>query len=201
MRFHDIDQGSDAWFELRRGKLTASIYKTCFSSQSTLTFKNLISSKVDELITGIVVKTFESFWMTRGNELEPEAREEYENETLQIVKNGGFFEYNDYIGDSPDGLIGDDGVLEIKCPKASTMDKWIKQNKLPTAYKWQVYGHLLCTGRKWCDFVAYHPSYELFIIKVYRDEKIIEKLLNQLLLTVKIIKNERDKSKSVSKRS
>lgn len=186
--YYDVEQGSDEWFKLRCGKITASQFRLCFTNQETKTFKSFIADKKSEIRTGKVkADGYYGEWMQRGNLLEPVARQEYELTTFNAVDNGGFWTLGDYIGDSPDGLIGTDGLIEIKCPKETTMDKYIKNGLLPNEYKWQVYGHLLVTERKWCDFVAYHPSYELFIIHVERDEQIIKELLNKLLLTINLI--------------
>jgi putative phage-type endonuclease len=167
MIFHDIEQNSDKWYKLRCGKITASQFKDCFSGESTQTFKNLIYSKRAELHTGDVEEGYYNEWMQRGHDLEPDARERYELENLVIVSNGGFWEFNKYVGASPDGLVGDDGLIEIKCPKASTMEQYIDEGRLPSTYKWQVYGQMLCTGRQWVDFVAYHPDYDLFQIRIF----------------------------------
>lgn len=187
MKHHKIDQNTDKWFELRCGKITASQFKDVFSKPTTLGFQNLIYTKRAEIRTGEVEETFSNEWMKRGHELEPIAREAYETETFSKVEDGGFWEHSSYIGASPDGLVGEDGLIEIKCPKASTMERYIDKQILPTIYKWQVHGQMLCSGRKWVDFVAFHPRYELFIIRIERDEKLIKELEDKLTEVVKLI--------------
>lgn len=187
MQKHNVEQNTDEWFELRCGKITASSFKDCFSGESTATFTNLVYSKRAEIRTGKIEDSFSNEWMQRGHDLEPIARLAYELQTGNEVEDGGFWEYSEYIGASPDGLIGEDGLIEIKCPKASTMERYIDDGKLPTIYKWQVYGQMLCTGRKWTDFVVYHPDYELLIIRVERDEDAINELIEKLNNTIKKI--------------
>ena len=83
------------------------------------------------------------------------------------------------FGYSPDGLLGDDGLLEIKCPMATTHAKYLLDNKMPTDYWQQVQGGLWVSGRRWCDFASFHPNFkekQLFIVKVERDEKFIAEL-------------------------
>ena len=80
------------------------------------------------------------------------------------------------IGASPDGLIGSDGGIEIKCPKASTAVRYMVEDKLPDIYKPQVQGNLWICEREWWDFVVYHPSMDLFVKRVYRDDAYIKKL-------------------------
>ena len=84
------------------------------------------------------------------------------------------------FGASPDGLIGEDGLIEIKCPIASTMCGYLLENKLPTEYFPQIQGQLFITGRKWCDFVAYYPGLRPLILRVVRDEVFIGKLASSL---------------------
>lgn len=187
MIHHNIDQNTDDWMALRCGKITASKFKTCFMDKSTKGFWDLIYTKRAELKTGEIEESFSNNWTERGHELEPLAREAYENETFEVVEDGGFWEYSEHIGASPDGLIGDDGLLEIKCPKASTVEKYLDKGDLPKEYYWQVHGQMMCTGRKWVDFVIYHPSYELFILRIDRDEIAIDQLKEKLNEVVNLI--------------
>ena len=123
--------------------------------------------------------------MQRGTELEPEARAWYEFEKNVEVIKAGFFEYNDWIGASPDGLVGEDGLLEIKCPKYSTMMDYLIKKELPKTYYYQVHGQLLVTDRQWCDFLAYHPSLPKFVLRVERDKKIDDEILDKLFEAIK----------------
>ena len=188
MKFHNIDQNSEEWFKLRCGKVTASQFKIAYSGKSTKGYKGLIYTKRAEIRTCEYEDTFKSEWMERGSELEAIAVNEYESYTFTETSNGGFFEYNDYIGASPDRCIGDNGLLEIKCPKASTMERYIDENRLPPEYFHQVHGQLLCSGRDYVEFVAYHPKYELFIKRINKDENILKEMEQKLIEFVNQIK-------------
>jgi len=185
MIFHDIEQGTQEWLDLRRGKFTASTFKDLFMKETTQGYQDAIYKVAFERMTNESPESFTSNWMERGTKLEPEAKEWYELETYNKVHNGGFFEYNDWIGASPDGLIGDGGLIEIKCPKFSTIMDYLLRKELPKTYFYQVHGQLLVTGRKWCDFVAYHPKFKNLIIRVERDKKIDAEILDKLFKAIK----------------
>ena len=118
--------------------------------------------------------------MQTGIEREDEARIAFEKATGIVVETVGFVECDHWMGISPDGLIGDDGGFEVKCPDLVTHDDYIEAGTLPSAYKWQIHGSMMATGRKYWYFVSYHPDARpedrLFILKVERDEKICDDL-------------------------
>lgn len=178
--YHNINQNSEEWFELRKGKFTASKFKDLFMSKKTSGYEKAIYQPVYERLTGESPESFKSDYMERGNELEPLAVELYEQETFNTVDNGGFFTLGDWIGASPDGLIGDKGILEIKSPAFNTMINYLIKGKLPSIYKWQVHGQLYVTGREWCDFIAYHPKLKPLIIRINKDESMITEIKNKL---------------------
>lgn len=185
-----VEQRSPEWFNLRIGKFTASTFKNLFAGSNTQTYKNEIYRVVFERLTKKSPENVVTEYMQRGTELEPEARSVYELETGNNVKESGFFELNEWIGASPDGLIREDGLIEIKCPKYSTMIEYMIKNKVPSEYIWQIQGQLWVTERKWCDFVAYHPDLPILIIRVLRDENKIKELelaVNQAISEVKKI--------------
>lgn len=184
--FHDIIQNSDAWFELRKGRFTASIFKDLFLSKTTKGCEKSIYRPVYERLTGENPESFSSEYMERGHELEPIAKDYYEMETFDTVDNGGFFTLGEWIGASPDGLIGSDGLLEIKSPAYNTMINYMIKKELPYIYKWQVYGQLYVTGRSWCDFMAFHPKLKPVIIRIERDETIIKELEMKLNESIEI---------------
>jgi len=123
---------------------------------------------------------YESYDMIRGTELEPDAIYTYQQETLKTVepKERLFHPDYDYISGEPDGLIGDDGIIEIKCPK----NKWhlanLRDGEQIDKYYDQMQGYLFITGRDWCDFVSYNPNFpvghELAIHRVERDQEHID---------------------------
>jgi len=178
-------QGSEEWLDMRRGIATASNFSKVVTTAGA-TSKQINDygfQLASELITNIQEESYKNADMQRGNDLESEARDEYQQEKLTSVEEVGFIKCGFY-GYSPDGFIGKDGLLEIKCPKQNTHTKYIFDQKLPGAYKAQVQGGMLATGRKWCDFVSYHPNFDsdkrLFIIRVKRDDEFIEQLLTGL---------------------
>ena len=180
MKHHKIEQNTEDWMNLRMGKFTASSFKDLFMKETTVGYQNAINKVVFERLTGEQPESFSNEWMERGHELEPLAVDAYEMQTFNDVEGGGFFETSDFIGASPDGLIGEDGLLEIKCPSYSVMISYLLTGKLPNIYKWQVYGQLFVSERKWCDFVAFHPNLPLFVLRIERDEKLISELKETL---------------------
>lgn len=138
---------------------------------STKGYQDEIKRVAFERITNTSPDRFYGMWMERGHAVEPEARMMYEAETFNVVKDGGFFALGDYLGASPDGLVGDDGLLEIKCPKFNTMIDYLIDKEVPREYYVQIQTQLLCSGKQWCDFMAYHPSMRTLIKKVYPDNQ------------------------------
>lgn len=190
------EQGTDEWFAARRGIPTASN----FSKIITTTGKASTSAGgyMNELLAEwLADKSFaaelNSEWVARGNELEAEARAFYELKSSADVEEVGLCYLNDQklVGASPDGLVGEDGLLEIKCPKHSTHVGYLLARKLPSSYIQQVQGQLWVTGRQWCDFVSYHPDFETMIIRIERDESFITALsasiarFNKMMLTLR----------------
>jgi putative phage-type endonuclease len=185
MIFHDIQQNTEEWEALRLGKFTASTFADLFATKSTAKYRNAIRKVVFERLTGESPESFKSDWMDRGHELEPFAREAYENYSFDTIQNGGFFEMNEWTGASPDGLIGEDGQIEIKCPAYSTFIDYLINQKLPSEYLYQVQGQLFVTGRKWCDFVAYHPKLPLVVVRVLPDPEVIASIEVALLNAIR----------------
>lgn len=188
MTFHNIEQNSPEWYALRTGKFTASTFKDLFMKDSTLGFQDAIYKVAFERLSGEQAESFSNEWMQRGSELEPYAREWYELETFNKVHNGGFFELNEWVGASPDGLIDNDGLIEIKCPKYNTMMRYLVKKELPKDYEWQVHGQLWVTNRDWCDFVAYHPKLQPLVIRIERDINRDKQLGDQLGIAIEKVK-------------
>lgn len=158
MRFHDVEQNSEEWLDLRMGKATNS-NSACIMANEGKAFgepaKAYAVKIALELATGKRSENgYSNADMDRGHEQEPVARMLYEDTYFVDVSNGGFFDHGSY-GDSPDGLINTDGILEIK----SVIDKvhyaTMMRGSFDPAYKWQLIGHLDCTERDWCDFASY----------------------------------------------
>ena len=188
-KYFDIEQNTDEWMNLRMGKFTASMFSDLMGSKNTLTYQKAINKVVFEILTNEVPENFTSGYMERGHELEPLAKELYSMMTFNDVSNGGFFSYGNYIGASPDGLIDDDGILEVKSPSFNTMINYLLKKELPNEYKYQVHGQLFVTGRAWCDFMAYHPKLKPLIIRISRDEKIINEIHSELKEAIDLVVN------------
>lgn len=181
MIFHDVEQNTDAWHALRLGKATASNF-SCFMANDGKAFgepaKKYALQLALERINGARKETgFTNEHMERGHEQEPIARMLYEEETFSDVMNGGFFDCGEY-GDSPDGLVGADGAIEIKSVVESTHYATMKRGSFDPAYKWQLVGHLECTGRNWVDFVSYCSEFpvekQLIVYRIHRTEVLEE---------------------------
>jgi len=136
-----------------------------------------VNGLIAEKVMGEIPETYDNEWMARGRELEPDARAFYEFERGVTVQEVGFCKHDKYeCGISPDGLVGPDGGLEIKCPAPSTHVKYFRAGKMPNEYKAQVQGCLWITERQWWDFLSYHPSLPPFLIRVERDDDFIKAL-------------------------
>lgn len=177
MIFHDVAQNTDEWAALRVGKATASNF-ACFMANDGRAFgdpaKRYALQIALELTTGKKAEfSFSNEHMERGHEQEPVARMLYEEERFCNVTNGGFFDHGDY-GDSPDGLVSTNGVIEIKSVIASTHYATLMRKSFDPAYRWQMVGHLDCTGREWVDFISYCADFpldkQLLVYRLYRDE-------------------------------
>lgn len=158
MLWHDVEQNTDEWQALRLGKATASKFG-CFMANDGKAFgdpaKQYALQIALERLTGTKSEfSFKNDHMDRGHEQEPIARMLYEDERFVDVEGGGFFDCGEY-GDSPDGLVGSDGVVEIKSVIATTHYATLRRNSFDPAYRWQLIGHLDCTGRNWVDFISF----------------------------------------------
>jgi putative phage-type endonuclease len=187
----EVIQGSDEWFALRAGKLTASRFKDLMSkgrgSAPSAGRTNLVWDCAIERMTGRKMDSFTTAAMIRGQDLEPEARQAYEDQNFVTVEEVGFVLHpeHDFVSCSPDGYLGDIGLIEIKCPNAANHGKGLLNGQHAVDYKWQVQGQMWVCERAWCDMVSYHPEFpenlRLAIVRVERDEEMIEQLQEQCL--------------------
>jgi putative phage-type endonuclease len=186
MIIYNIEQHSEAWHEARCGRVTGTRFKNLVSKETTDSYKDLVTNIACEIITGEAEETYVSPAMQYGIDTEPEARREYETITDVSVTQVGFVipdeehKYHSWIGISPDGILPDDGILEIKCPLARTHFEYIERGVLPAEYRYQVQGQLFVTGFKYCHFMSYVPGMKPFIIEVLPDTELFE-LFNQRL--------------------
>ena len=177
-----IEQGSQEWLALRSGKVTASKAADVMSSITTAGYRNYLADLVVERLTGNKTESFINAAMQWGVDQEPLARAEYEVKTGNFVDQIAFVDHPTIVnfGCSPDGLVGDDGLIEIKCPNTATHIDYVMQDKVPTKYIPQIQCQLAVTGRKWCDFVSFDPrlpdGLQILIVRLERDDEYIEKL-------------------------
>jgi len=196
MRVSDAIQGSDEWLESRLGRPTASNFGRLITptGKASTSAQGYIDELVAQRITGEIPEFFKSAAMERGNELEPAAKALYEFTNDIEVKEVGLCLHDRYeCGASPDGLINQNGGLEIKCPLPHTHVSYLRDGGIPAKYIPQVQGCLWITEREWWDFMSYHPSMEDLIVRVYRDNAYITKLAEQVIRAVEIIETESKK--------
>lgn len=186
MQPRDIEQRSPEWFRLRAGAFTASRASDLMARTKTgpsASRGSLLALLAVERLTGQPVETFQNDAMRRGQELEAEARDAYSFATGLAVIECGFIECGDLpmTGCSPDGVVGADGLVELKCP--ANMAKHLaalRSNEHAREYRWQLQHQLMVTGRKWVDAVSFDPRYpehlQLAIVRVERDKSAITEL-------------------------
>ena len=176
----DVAQGSPEWLLARAGLPTASCFSNIVTSKGepSKQAKKYLYQLAGEKLIGAPSDNFQTPAMIRGQELEPEAREAYEFITDNKVEEVGFCYYDDnkLIGASPDGIIGEDGGLEIKCPSLPVHVEYLDKGKLPVIYFQQVQGCMLVTGRSYWDFFSYYPGLPPLLIRVERDRDFISYL-------------------------
>ncbi len=181
-----MNQGDVEWLALRAGKFTGSRFADLMAvtrSGPSASRANLITTLALERLTGEPEQTYQNDAMRRGSELEPLARGAYEAHTGELVTCVAFVVHPSlaFAGVSPDGLLGDDGLLEIKCPASQAKHlAALRDGSHANEYRWQIQGQLWVTNRQWCDAVSYDPRFpaglQLAITRVHRDDKAITEL-------------------------
>lgn len=207
----DLVQGSKEWYACRCGKITASCFGKLAGSgraggftQTAITYMTQI---VAERITGRPQDEIQSKYLDHGNEHEPTARQLYQwhmAASLEL-KQVGFVDHPalEFCGGSPDCLVGDDGLLELKCPYNvhKHLEHIESDGTNDRDYIWQMQGNLWVTGRQWCDFGSFHPfvpePLQFHVVRYYRDEDVIEEIeervtraLEQVAIRVKYIQKK-----------
>jgi putative phage-type endonuclease len=181
----DIIQGTAEWKALRLGKLTASRVADAVAKTKTgwgASRANLMAALIAERLTGVPQESFTNAAMQHGTETEPEARAAYSFYRDVDVAEVAFVEHPSIpmSGCSPDGLVGDDGLVEFKCPNTATHLDTLLGGTVPGKYITQIQWQMACTGRQWVDFVSYDPrlpeAMRLFIKRVERDNGKIAEL-------------------------
>jgi putative phage-type endonuclease len=188
--FNTIEQGSEEWFELRRGLLTASRFgdlltmprskKDREAGKISKTTETYLIEKLTEILTG-EHRELNSEALDWGTTNENKARQLYELERVCIIEQIGFASKG-LIGCSPDGLVGNDGMIEIKCPYNSTYHtEYLLGGEISKHYYAQIQGNMMILDRQWCDFISFNPrvndiTKQLFIKRINRDEEFIKEL-------------------------
>lgn len=179
--FIDVQQNTEEWLALRCRRLNGSKLGTVMANYGKAfgdPAKRYAKHIALEQITGKPTRSgYKSEDMERGHEEEPIAVQEYEKDMFCTVTNGGFF-CNDEIGCSPDGLVGDYGMIEVKSEEAHIHFDRATKATYASAYKWQLIGNLKFAGRDWMDFVSYCSDYpkgnQLYVYRMYKEQFVEE---------------------------
>ena len=181
-----VEQGTPEWQALRVGKLTASRVADMLATVKTgesMSRKNLRADLIAERLTGSKTDSYSNSAMNWGVETEPQARAAYEVFSYNFVDQVAFVDHPTIanFGCSPDGLVGDDGLIEIKCPYSTAIHlDYIETRNPPTKYMTQMMSQMSVTGRQWCDFVSFDPrlpdGLKLLVVRIERDEEVIAKI-------------------------
>jgi hypothetical protein len=173
---------SEEWFKARIGVPTASNFDKIVTSTGlpSTQRKKYLYQLVGEKLGALPEEGYTNAFMKRGIELEPQAREMYARDVAPVVQ-VGFCLHDEGFGCSPDFLVNEDGMGQIKCPSLAVHVEYLIGQKLPTDYVQQVQGELLVTGRKYNDFMSFYPNLKPLVVRCYRDEVFISRLRLELL--------------------
>lgn len=200
MIFHDINQNTEEWLELRAPRITGSSLSSAMANFGKAfgdpAKKYAVSIALAQITPGYRCPGFKNDDMDRGHIEEPLARMAYEEEYFCDISNGGFFECND-VGCSPDGLVNDDGLIEIKSAIPSIHYARIVKQSFDSGYKWQLIGNMKITGRKWIDFISYCSSFpadkKLYVYRLHssnyeKEYSMIDERLEEFRALIKTTK-------------
>jgi len=185
-----IEQGTPEWFAQRLGKVTASRVADVIAKTKTgysTSRENYMAQLVCERLTNTVAESFTNSAMQWGTDNEPFARAAYEAQTGVMVDEVAMITHPtiEMAGASPDGLVGDDGQIEIKCPNTATHIDTLLTQKVPTKYITQMQWQMACTSRAWCDFVSFDPRMpahlQMWVSRVNRDDAYIKTLEEEVV--------------------
>ena len=171
----NCEQGTEDWFIARAGIPTASKFSTVMAKGEGKTRAKYMRQLAGEIITGKPMESFSNAHMERGHVMEPEARDLYSFATDTVPEQVGFIR-NGRKGCSPDSLVGDNGMLEIKSKLPDLLIECIERGDFPPEHRAQCQGALWVAEREWIDIVVYWPEMPVFIKRAYRDEKYISEL-------------------------
>lgn len=180
-----IEQGSAEWYAIRAGKATASRVADIIAKTKTgwgASRANYAAELIAERLTGVPADSYTSPAMQWGKDKEAEARSAYEFMVDAEVVPASFVPHPTIAmaGASPDGYVGTDGLVEIKCPNTATHLETLRCRSVPAKYQTQIQFQLACTGRQWCDFVSYDPRLpepmQLFVKRMERNDVMVANL-------------------------
>lgn len=180
-----MDQRTPEWFAARAGKVTASRVSDIMATTRTgysASRANYMAELICERLTGEPAERFSNAAMQWGTETEPQARAAYSFLTDADVVECGFVLHPNFadFGASPDGLVGDVGLVEIKCPNTATHIETLLGETVPAKYMTQMQVQMACTGRQWCDFVSFDPrlpaDMQIWVKRVQRDADAIQNI-------------------------
>lgn len=180
----DYEQGTPEWHQCRAGIITASAMHKVLAQGQGKTRLSYIYQMIGERVTGDPVDSYSNQHMERGHEQEPIARNLYRIQTdVDTVKAGFMRNYGEigYVGYSPDDLVGDDGLLEIKSKMPHLQAEILDRDEVPSEHRLQLQTGLWVSEREWIDFVSYSPFFPLFIKRVYRDESCIAHMKKEVI--------------------
>ncbi len=200
VEFFDCAQNSEEWKRLRCGIPTASEFSSILAKGDGKTRRSYMHRLAGEIITGQPAETYESLDMLRGREMEQQAMSMYSFEYDIECKRVGFAR-NGRVGASPDALIGDRGLLEIKTKKAALLIECILRDEFPPEHKAQVQGQLWVCNFEWCDIAVFWPGMPLFVKRSYRDEPYIAELARAVSLFNAEVDMVVDKIRAFEKRA
>ena len=199
-----VEQGSPEWFQMRLGKVTASRVADILAKTKTgpsASRQNYLIELAIQRTTGIIQESYSNSAMEWGTQTEPQARVAYEVTTNNFVDKVAFIDHPSikWFGCSPDGLVSDRGLLEIKCPNSATHWEYFKSKKPPQKYFIQMQSQIAVTNKDWCDFVSFDPRMpdrsQLLIVRIDRDEAFIaemeaeiKKFLDEVEVEVNLMK-------------
>ena len=201
IEYHDSEQGSDEWHALRLGKITGSCFSKLMGTAAAK--EKYLCDRANEIVTKSRCDSDESatgMHMARGHEFEEVAICKYTVATLTQVRRVGFVQLNEFAGCSPDGLVGDDGMIEIKVPDSNNYFRQILElnekgvDAIPKDYYAQMQFCMYVCDRKWCDYVLYNPKHEtngksLFVLRVERDGSMQERISSVIEESIARLKN------------
>lgn len=194
-----MEQRTEDWFKARAGKVTASRVADIIArtkSGYSASRDNYMAQLVCERMTGTPAESFTNAAMQWGTEQEPFARAAYESAKDVLVEEVGFIPHPiiQNSGASPDGLVCEFGLVEIKCPNTSTHIQTLLDQKIPEKYNTQMQWQMCCTNRRWCDYVSFDPrmikGLQLFIKRVEFDHEYVSMLEKEVILFLQELDNK-----------